>query len=261
MRKILLGSIFCLSLLTHNAGAQEYHSRWIYISEFSPSFPTDKAKILENPYQSQSLEWRNSLGMRVFGEMFVGINVSFRAYNQKETGTYKSGDQSGISSTYNYKLENKLLGMGPFITKFFKVSPNFYLTASAIAALEQGRGNQKTLKDLSCPSCTTNQANPINISESEEILSREFKELVLYAHAEIGLTYLITPSIAVNANIMLLRYERNSSRPGKTFTNGSRGSEVDRNVDVANRGIYNLSGRQILHVGLVIPLGLWENNY
>jgi len=92
-------------------------------------------------------------------------------------------------------------------------------------------------------------------------LSREFKGLEFYAHAEIGLTYLITPSIAVNANIMLLRYERNSSRPGRTFTNGSWGSEVDRNLDVSNRGIYNLSGRQILHVGLIIPLGLWGNNY
>ncbi|MDO9551101.1 hypothetical protein [Rhodonellum sp.] len=261
MKKFLLGSIFWLALLTHTADAQEYHSRWIFISEFSPSFPTDKAKILENPYQSQSLEWRNSLGMRIFGEMFIGFNVTFRSYNQKETAIYPDNEPSGITSTYNYNLENKLFGMGPFITKFFEVSPNFYLTATVLANLEQGRGKQSILKDTNCQNCFENTSNVNFTGESNVILNREFKELVLYGNAEVGLIYLINPSLAVNANLMLFRYERNSSRSGKSRVDDSRGAEVDRKVNVSNRGISHVMERPILRIGIVIPLGLWESRY
>lgn len=261
MIKFLLGSIFCLSLLTETSDAQEYHSRWIYFSEFSPSFPTDKEKILKNPYQNQSLEWRNGLGMRVFGEMFVGFNVSFRSYQQKETRTYTNNESSALSRTYNYTLENKLFGMGPLVTKFFEINPKFYLTASVIANLEQGRGKQNIFKETGCPTCLTTTANHSLLGTPIEIVNKEFKELILSTNAEVGLVYLIKQSFAVNANLMLFRYERNRSSSGKTFVDSALDPKIYREVNVSNRGVSNLLERPIIHLGIVIPLGIWESRY
>ncbi len=234
MKKILFSSIILFALQFHPLQAQDYHSDLYFFSEISPILPTDQTKYLKNPHLNQNVEWRNRIGLRTFGNLFVGINGTLRTYQQKESVTGNSS-----VAIYQYHLENTLWGLGPYMTKLFEINDKLYFTASVLANLEQGRGKILVTKE-------ENGANLTNV-----VLNRSLREITLAFNGELGMAYLINNRMAVHLGLNLLRYERYSTATGRTFVENSIEPGSERNFNTSKRGISTFLERPVFHLGII----------
>ncbi|PRY90522.1 hypothetical protein CLW00_101183 [Mongoliibacter ruber] len=231
--------------------AQDYSSRWLFTSEISPSFPTMKDRVVENADRYSSLEWRNRFGVRTFGNLFIGVQGSVRNYS--ETLSLESLD-SQISSTIESKLQNTMLGFGPFFNYYLEMSPKFYLLASGFIGLEKGVGNFKyDLVNFNCPTCEIGGV----IGEYPQRLGQtSFKDVLLTYSSDFGFGYLINDAIGVQLMVNLLRYERSSfmSREyiGENFNNPGFRMSYSESV----RGFSAINDRMIFHLGIFMALNL-----
>lgn len=248
MKKFLLLFFLILSF-EEFCFAQDYHSRWLFTTELSPSFPSSRDRVVSNADNYSSLEWRNRIGVRTFGNLFIGVQASVRNYS--ETLTLSTDIQSHIgSSTIESRLENTMLGFGPFFNYYLELSPKFYLLGSGFIGLEKGVGAFKyTLISNTCPSCEGIAGTfPRRLGESS------FKDVLLTYSGDLGMGYLINEAVGIQFMVNLLRYERSSyltrEYNGEPFDNPGFRMFYSESV----RSWSSISDRMIFHVGIFMAL-------
>lgn len=250
MKKFLLLFLFLFSIGQH-CFAQDYHSRWLFTSEISPSFPTPKDRVVANADEYSSLEWRNRIGVRTFGNLFVGVQGSIRNYSE----TLRLRNQGSISSsTIESRLQNTMLGFGPFFNYYLEMSPKFYLLASGFIGLEKGVGAFKySLLNLNCPTCeTAGVVGPF----PQKLGESSFKDVHLSYSGDFGMGYLINEAVGIQLMVNFLRYERSSyltrNYIGENFDNPGFRMFYSESV----RGWSAINDRMIFHLGIFMALNL-----
>lgn len=233
-----------------NVSAQDYHSRWVFNSEVSPSFTTDKERLLENPVLNRSYDWRNRIGIRTFGDLFIGIHANIRWY--EEVHQEQFGTANNTSTTYKQQVENTMVGLGPFFIKYFQLSEKFYLLGSGYVSLEQGRGKYKIfIQDSSCQACEfTADSNLF----PQEILDKTMKDIVLNFGLDAGMAYLITPAMGVQLQVNLARFDRFSARTGLGSGSVPSNPGIMEDINLTGRSYATLPSRPIFHLGIFSAL-------
>jgi hypothetical protein len=249
MKKFLFSIVFffCSAQLLW---AQDFYSRWLFTSEISPSFPTAKNRIVENADDYSSLEWRNRIGVRTFGELFVGVQGSLRAYNERLA--LNGQGSSGISSTLESNLQNTMIGFGPFFNYYFEMSPKFYLIASGFIGLEKGVGAFKyDLVNVNCPNCSSEGV----IDELPQRLGQSsFKDVLLTYSGDFGIGYLINDSMGIQVMLNMARYERSSYQTREYDGLGFENPGFRMFYSESVRQWSSITDRMIFHVGIFMAL-------
>lgn len=246
----LLLVFICTFFIFGNISAQDYHSRWVFNSEVSPSFTTDKKRLLENPVTTRSYDWRNRVGIRTFGDLFIGIHANVRWYEEQHREIFRT--DNNFSTTYGHQVENVLIGMGPFIIKYFQITDNFYLLGSGYVSLEQGRGKYRILiEDSGCITC---ENFPGGNQFPQVVVNKNIKDIVLNFGLDAGMAYLITPSMGVQLQVNLARFDRFSARTGLGTGSVPGNPGIDEEINLTGRSYGTLPTRPIFHVGIFSAL-------
>ncbi|MBW3467994.1 hypothetical protein [Arthrospiribacter ruber] len=251
MKKFLFSFFVCILFYLPVSG-QEYASRWLFTSEFSPSFPSPKDRIMENADRYSSLEWRNRIGVRTFGNMFVGVQGSIRRYSES---TVLENSSSHFSERIESRLGNTMIGFGPFVNYYLELSPTFYLIASGFIGLEKGVGTLEfNMLDFNCPTCETEGTIPANYPQSLGFSS--FKDVYLTYSGDFGMGYLINDAVGVQLMVNLLRYERSSFQTREYMGEPFNNPGFNMFFSDSKRGWTSISDRMIFHLGIFIALNL-----
>ncbi len=236
--------------ITGNISAQEYHSRWVFNSEFSPSFTTDKKRMLENPVSTQSYDWRNRIGLRTFGDLFVGIHANVRRYEEQHRELFRTANNT--STTYGQQVDNVMLGLGPFFIKYFQLSEKFYLIGSGFVSLEQGKGKYRIfIQDSNCQTC---EFESVGNSFPQEVMEKTIRDIVLNFGADAGMAYLITPSLGVQLQVNLARFDRFSTRTGLGSGGVPANPGIQEDINLTGRSYATLADRPIFYLGIFTAL-------
>jgi hypothetical protein len=245
-RTLFIGMIFWL-LHMPMALAQEAGS-WLVFSEVTPFSRADFQRPFSEVHKTFNLEWRNRVGLKVAENLAVGVIGGFRKYEKQEFGQF-SGQHT--STSYINATANTLWNSGAFVTWFFPVTPRFQLQANTYGIYEQGQGAYSLeLQYFVCPNCSAFGGFQNNIIPGT-IEERELREMNFYAGLEIGASYALTPSLAIQSSVNMFQYEKYRA----SFPQGQelvRASPTYREIEHRGEGFSTILSRPIIHLGVLL---------
>jgi len=236
-KHLLLYLFFCITYQSYSQS-----NNWMISTDISPMARSSNERVLNNPTGS-NFEWRNRVGFKLGEQTMLGLSASYRKYDLEEIADYGNNE---AMYRYDYRLDNKLFGLGTFLTQYFHITSRFHLQTTAFAQVEQGKGNyESNVIGYSNP-----LANTIPLPWPEENTS--FRERNFFAGLEFGASYFVTPRWILQTNINFLQYEnfRNSSA-----TLNRPPSETTRPLEQEGGGFSFLTDRTIVHLGVMVLLG------
>lgn len=235
-------AIFAFCHISYSALSQDYYSRLVLTAEFSPSFPMETQRIFENPSKTNSLGFRTRMGMRTFGNLFVGINATLRNHRESAIFSFTSPNASRIEQ----EVTNTLWGLGPFATQFIPVSERFYIIVSGYGNLEQGKGY------------FASRIVEGSTDVGKIVSQRNIRDINLTAGIDLGFGILINPYMGVKLTIQPGGYQRQSIRTGPQIIQdtGPFGLRVD--VDESSSGIFTFAQRPVFNIGVFMSIGEWK---
>ncbi len=231
-------------------GQDEWAGRWLLFSELSPTSRTNAYKKLPQAQNASSWEWRNRFGKMVTPNWALGVSAGVRTYNTTEQ---VSVENNNFRSDYMAEVSNTLWQGGIFATRFFQLTSRLDLQVTPYATYEQGRGSYEVeLIDFNCPVCFAPGAN-FRLIQDNKILDREVRERNFYAGLDLGLSYALNSSLALQGSVNMFQYETHRSFfPPGMLLNPERSSY--RPVHQQGDGFSSVFTRPIMHFGLKVLL-------
>jgi hypothetical protein len=221
---------------------QDYYSRFLYVAEFSPSTPTEKFRVFENPFQQNSYTLRNSFGMRTFGNLFIGMSGTLRFYRESELSL--AGRLNEIQTKQT--LQNFMIGLGPFATQYIQLSEKFYLTGTFTINLEQGKG--KFYNTIISGSENT----------GERIGQRIVRDIILNSSLDVGFAYQLNKHGGIKLSIQAFNIQRHAiwTVPVAVLEdNLPEGLRI--HVDERGSNQSTFLQRPVFHLGIFTAIGDW----
>lgn len=222
--------------------SQDYYSRFLYSAELSPSNPTDKFRVFENPNQQNSITLRNSFGMRTFGNLFIGMSSTFRIYRENELSVVGGQEQIHIKQNN----QNTMIGLGPFATQYIEIVNNLYLTGTITINLEQGKGNF----------FHTILSGAENIGE--RIGERRIRDIILNTSLDVGLAYQLNKHGGIKLGIQAFNFQRYAiSTVPVSIIESDLPEGLRVQVDERGNSRTSFFQRPVFYVGMFTAIGKW----
>lgn len=251
--------IFSCFILSFQAYGQS--NWWMISTEYSPSSRSSNNRVL-NSTNTANGSWRTRLGFKLGEQTFLGISGSYRSYTVRENTNYNDivfddiENPPTMNASFSYSQSNHLLGIGTFITQYFRMTEKFHLQVSAFGVVEQGRGRFRiNMDNLECYTCIGFGNEFIINNFPIEIENTGFREQIYTAGLDVGASYFLAPRILVQGNLTMYIYEMHRTSSADLDRMYGLPTEAQRPLLQGGEQFNLLGELPVVHIGLMFLIG------
>jgi hypothetical protein len=181
---------------TLNAQQHDY----IWLTDFSISNRLGKDRLFSENSR-HSFEWRNRLGLATSENTILGFQGNFTRFESGRSFSVESETSFFFNSLYKHEYSSTTWGVGPYISKIYKLSEKISLIATGFAVIESGRGvYDLNLENFTCPACLSIIPLPANLVE------QRIRERNINIGMDMGAVYRLKPIISMHLTANLIQF-------------------------------------------------------